>query len=78
MALSPRERKAWLMMAGYSIASFAKHIQVSPALVSMVVNDHHRNEKVETALAVAIRKPLEEVFPPRTGASEKLAGAGAL
>lgn len=70
MALSPTERKGLLMMAGRTQRELAREVEVSEGLVSMVINDKHRNEAIEVALARMLARPRFEVFqPPRSGAA---------
>ena len=66
--LSPRERKAELVRRGIKLVTIAKREGVAPSSVSLVLTDVRRSEKIEKAIARAIGKPVDEVFPPRPAA----------
>lgn len=78
MALTPRERKAALLLAGRTQYQLAEEAGVSTGLVSLVMNDRLRNAHVEAVIAKALARPREAVFPDRaTGAHGSLCAAGA-
>lgn len=65
MALSPQERKGLLLMVGYTVRRLGRELGVSHTLVSFVVNDKHRNERIEKEVARLIGRPMVDVFPPK-------------
>lgn len=67
MALSPQERKGFLMMAGKSQRQIAEGVGVSTALVSLVINGLHRHERIEREIARSIGRAAMDVFPPDPG-----------
>jgi hypothetical protein len=77
MALSPVERKAALLLAGVKYRDLAAKHGFSAAMISVVVNGRSRSDRVEAAIAQAIARPRDEVFPPRTGTTGRVVAAGA-
>lgn len=63
MALSPRERKAELVLKGIKQADIARRLGVAPTHVSDVVYGRRRSVRVEKAIAEALGRPAPEVFP---------------
>jgi len=68
MALTPRERKGLLMVAGKTQRAIALAVGVSEGLVSLVINDLRRHEGIEREVAKSIGRPAMDVFPPRPAA----------
>ncbi len=64
MSMTPRERKAALVLKGRTMAEIARALKVEQGHVSQVVGGKRRSPKVEQAVAVAIGRPVSEVFPP--------------
>lgn len=64
MALTTRERKAGLVLKGITVRSIARDLGVSEGHVSQVLSGLRRSPRVEQAVAEAIGKPVERVFPP--------------
>lgn len=65
MSLPPNYRKMELFRHGVTQQQIADEVELSHALVNKVVNGTRRNEKIEAAIARAIKMPVEHVFPPR-------------
>ena len=63
--MKPNERKAAMMLAGVTGAAIARDLGCRGSHVSMVLNGGRRSARVEGAIAKAIGRPVEEVFPPR-------------
>ena len=77
MALTPRERKAALLLSGKRYEDVAASIGASKGAISLVMNDRMRSERIEAAIAQAIARTRDEVFPPRAGAMGTVRAAGA-
>lgn len=77
MALTPRERKAALLLSGKRYEDVGAAIGATKGAVSLVVNDRLRSDRIEAAIAQAIARPRDEVFPPRAGAMGTVRAAGA-
>lgn len=73
MALTYRERKAALVLEGVSISEIGRQLGVSQQHVSQVLSGRRRSPRVEDAIATAIGKPIEEVFPPAESAGHVVA-----
>lgn len=71
MALSPRERKAALVLKGIKQADIARRLGVAPTHVSDVVYGRRRSVRVETAIAEALGQPAPEVFPTPANAAQE-------
>jgi predicted transcriptional regulator len=69
MPMSPNEIKAALVERGVKQVSIARLVDLSPQYVYDVISGARRNEKIESAIAVAICRPVEEVFPVEQPAS---------
>lgn len=63
MRMTSREIKAALVTVGVRHIEIARAAGLSPQLVSEVIAGNRRNEKVETAIARVIGKPIDDVFP---------------
>ncbi|HDZ10047.1 XRE family transcriptional regulator [Pseudohongiella sp.] len=48
---------------GYSLSRIAKLLDVQPSYVSLVVARKRRNHRVAIAIATAIERPVDSVFP---------------
>lgn len=69
MPLKPLDRKVALVRKRVKQAQIARNLGVSQAYVCDVLYGRRRSEKIETAIADAIGKPVAEVFPPRESAA---------
>ncbi|HVX40315.1 MAG TPA: helix-turn-helix transcriptional regulator [Gemmatimonadaceae bacterium] len=69
MPMTRRERKAALVNAGVTQADIARATKLSQAFVSDVIAGFRRSDVVETLVARAIGKPVDEVFEPRGGSA---------
>lgn len=78
MPLTPRERKAALMLAGKRYRDLTDAADATEAAISLVINDRLRSERIEAAIAQAIARPRDEVFPPRAGTTGTVRAAGAV
>lgn len=65
MPMTPLDRKVALVRRQVSLAQIGAQLGVSRQFVSDIVRGNRRSERVETAVAEAIGKPVEKVFPPR-------------
>lgn len=61
--MQPKKIKAALKSRGYTLSMVAESIGRSPSLVSKVVSDKARSFDAANAVAKAIDKPLDDVFP---------------
>lgn len=64
MPLTPRERKAALVLKGVTYAAIARELEITGTQVGSVVAGIRRSSRVEQAVADAIGKPVRAVFPP--------------
>lgn len=64
MPMTPRERKAALVLRGIVMSDIARALDVAAAHVSLVVSGDRRSPRVEQAVADAIGLPIEDLFPP--------------
>jgi transcriptional regulator with XRE-family HTH domain len=69
MPMTARQRKAALVEHGKRQADIARATGFSEGYVSDVLKGNRRSPMIETAVAEAIQRPLEEVFPPRVDAA---------
>lgn len=60
-----RRIKAELRARGMSLAAIARQLSVSRATVTCVCQGFRRSERVETAIATAIGKRPEDIWPER-------------
>jgi lambda repressor-like predicted transcriptional regulator len=65
MSMTPRERKAALVLAGVTHRTIAEKAGKSYGYVSEVVRGTRRNEVIQQLVADAIGRPVEEVYSPR-------------
>lgn len=65
MNMTARQRKAALVEHGRSQADIARKTGFSEAYVSDVLKGYRRSVPIESAVAEAIGRPVDEVFPPR-------------
>lgn len=61
--MSNREIKALIVLKGTSISDIARQARVSRQWVSMVVNGHKKSKRIRKAIAQAVGKPVEELWP---------------
>jgi hypothetical protein len=73
MPLNPLDRKIALMRVGVTMTEIGRRAgNLTVGHVSEVLYDRRRSLRVEEEIAKAIKRPIEEVFPPMP---EKLAKA---
>jgi len=60
--MPPLSRKAKLVLAGVKQSELADQLNVSPAAISMVMNDKIRSQRIEEAISAALGEPHERVF----------------
>lgn len=65
MTLTPNERKAELVRLGLTQAGIARDHGVKRAHLHLVLMGVRRSERIEQAIADAIGRPVDEVFPAR-------------
>lgn len=58
-----REIKALIVLNGISISDIARQAKVSRQWVSMVVNGHKKSRRIRKAIASAVGKSVEELWP---------------
>lgn len=58
-----------LLMTGRTVRGLARELGVSHTLISLVLNDKHRNERIEGEVARLVGMPTTSVFPPRPAAA---------
>ena len=63
MPLDPRQRKAALVLHGVSQADIARRAGVTPTHVSDVLHGRRRSPRVERAIAEALGRAVEDLFP---------------
>lgn len=63
MAMTPIDRKVELLRKGKSMSDIARALEVTPGHVSQVVAGERRSPRVEAAVAAAIGRPVQAVFP---------------
>jgi DNA-binding XRE family transcriptional regulator len=56
-------RKVGLMRVGLTAADIARELGVSRQTVSLVLRDKVQSRRIQTAIANAIGKPVEHLFP---------------
>lgn len=62
--MKPNEIRAALVLRDISIQSIADKCGVKRPSVSMVISRKRHTQHIQEAVARAIEKPVEEVFPP--------------
>ena len=72
MALGPRQRKAALALKGVKQADIARLLGVAPTHVSDVIYGRRRSVRVERAIAEALGRQVEELFPISISGAEAL------
>ena len=65
MPTDPRQRKAALVLAGIRQSDIARRVGVAQTHVSDVIHGRRRSRRVEAAIADALGRRVEDVFPPR-------------
>jgi lambda repressor-like predicted transcriptional regulator len=75
MPMSALDRKVALLRAGRSMADIARSVEpkVTTSHVSQVLRGLRRSPRIEAAIAAAIDKAPDEVFPPAPSAPSSLA-----
>ena len=63
MPMTANDRKAELVRRGITMTRIAKELGVTVQHVSSVVGGRNRSPRVERAVAEAIGRPTERVFP---------------
>lgn len=63
MPLDPRQRKAALVLRGVSQADIARRAGVTATHVSDVLHGRRRSPRVERAIAEALGRAIEDLFP---------------
>lgn len=63
--MHPEEIKAAMRMNGVTAARLSEELDLSPATISQVVNGRATSRRIQERIAEIIRKPREEVFPPK-------------
>lgn len=58
-----RRIKARMVVRGVTTVDIAREAGVSRTWVSLVLHGHKRSKKVERAIAQAVGKPVEELWP---------------
>lgn len=61
--MSSRQIKALIVLNGTSLTEIARTTGVSRQWVSMVVNGHKKSKRVRKAIAVAVGKSVDELWP---------------
>ena len=61
--MKPNEIRSELVLLGVTLQSIATSLDVSKQHVWQVVNGHRRNPRVQSAVAKALGRTLERVFP---------------
>lgn len=64
MVSSPTERKVALLRAGITQSQIARQLRTSLQYVNDVLYGRRRSPRIEAAIAEAIGRPVEDVFPP--------------
>ena len=77
MPMTRWDRKAELARRGVRQSDIARALDVSDTAVSDVVIGRSRSARIEQAIAAALGRAVEEVFPPRGAASSAVAAAPA-
>lgn len=61
--MTTKEIKIAMIIKDVTVASIAKSIGVHRPHVSMVIHGKLRTPRIQAAIAKAIKKPVDEVFP---------------
>jgi len=61
--MKPNEIRAGLIIKGITIASIANKLGIKPTNVSFVIAGTRTTPRIQTAIAEALGKPVDEVFP---------------
>ncbi|MCL4873086.1 helix-turn-helix domain-containing protein [bacterium] len=61
--MSNREIKALIVLNGTSLSAIARSARVSRQWVSMVVNGHKKSRRIRKAIAAAVGKEVEDLWP---------------
>lgn len=60
-----KEIRAQLDKYGYTVDEFANKLGIKPITLYKVISRERRSLWIEQAIAKEIRKPINEVFPPK-------------
>lgn len=66
VVMKPNERRAELVRRGVKVASIARELGITGPSVSQVINERRSTPRIKEAIAKAIGKPVDEVFPDPT------------
>jgi|GEM_PF-2769920 len=69
--LTGRQIKSELVARGISMASIARALGVSRVTVSIVVSQRGKSLRIQQAVARAVGRPLEDVFPHNPGIARR-------
>lgn len=74
--MTPTERKAELKASGITGAAIATRLRISQSVVSETLSGTRNNLRAKRAIARAIGRPLDDVFPETNRrATDAVAGA---
>jgi len=63
--MKPHEIRAALVLAQKKIKPIADALGVKPPQVHQVINGQRPNPRIRAAIAAAIGRPVDEIWPPR-------------
>lgn len=69
--MEPNEIKAHLILKQITLSSIAKKLGVTRGAVSQVIHNIHSNPRIRKAIADALEKPVNEIWPERENQSKK-------
>lgn len=67
--MNNREIKALIVLQGISISAIARKVGVTRQWVSQVVNGHKPSKRIRKAIASALNKPVEDMWPDNNRAA---------
>ena len=65
--MKPLEIKIYLLRADVKQAEIAQFCKVSRTSITRVINGYSSSDRIQRAIAKAINRPVEDVFPERYG-----------
>ena len=71
--MDPLEIKILMMRAGVTQNYIAKKLGVTPAFVNQIISRTRCTEYVRKAIAKAVKRPVEEIFPGKENQKRKAA-----
>jgi lambda repressor-like predicted transcriptional regulator len=71
--MSPNEIKSSLVLSGCTQVSIARALNVSPASVNDVITGKTVSARIREAIAEAIGRPVEEIWPEAKPATQEAA-----